>query len=80
MSSPSIAREDLLGGRAQYATAGITLYLVVILNDKYHIWEIREFHPDAAAAAYRLHAVHRSILDPEEPVRLSLPISDLLTA
>jgi hypothetical protein len=43
------------------------------------VWEIREFHLDAAAAAYRLHAVHRSTLDLEQPVRLTLPIADLLT-
>ncbi len=59
--------------RAQYATAGIPLYLVVVLDEKYDIWEIREFHLDAAAAAYRLHAVHRSVLELEQPVRLTLP-------
>jgi hypothetical protein len=37
--------------RAQYATAGIPLYLVVVLDEKYDIWEIREFHLDAAAGA-----------------------------
>jgi len=42
--------------------------------------EIREFHLDAAADAYRLHAVHRSVLDLEQPVRLTLPISELVTA
>ncbi len=80
VSSPSTAREDLLDKRAQYAAAGIPLYLVVVLDDKYDIWEIREFHLDAAADAYRLHAVHRSVLDLEQPVRLTLPISELVTA
>jgi hypothetical protein len=42
--------------------------------------EIREFHLDAAAAAYRLHAIHRSVLDLEQPVRLTLPISELVSA
>jgi Uma2 family endonuclease len=79
VASPTTAREDLVDKRAQYATAGIPLYLVVVLDDKYDIWEIREFHLDAAAAAYRLHAVHRSTLDLEQPVRLTLPIADLLT-
>ena len=64
----------------EYATAGIPLYLVVVLDEKYDIWEIREFHLDAAAAAYRLHAVHRSVLELEQPVRLSLPITDLVSA
>jgi Uma2 family endonuclease len=72
--------EDLLDKRAQYAAAGIQLYLVVVLDDKYHIWEIREFHLDAAASAYRLHAVHRTILDLEQPVRLTLPVSELVAA
>lgn len=80
VTSPSTATEDLLDKRTQYAAAGIPLYLVVLLDEKYDITEIREFHLDAAAAAYRLHAVHRSVLDLEQPVRLTLPISDLLIA
>ena len=80
VSSPTTAQEDLLDKKTQYAAAGIPLYLVVILDDKYDIWEIREFHLDAAAAAYRLHAVHRSVLELEQPVRLSLPIADLVSA
>ena len=79
VTSPSTAQEDLLDKKTQYAAAGIPLYLVVVLDDKYDIWEIREFHLDAATSAYRLHAVHRSVLDLEQPVRLSLPISDLVT-
>jgi hypothetical protein len=42
------------------------------------IVDIREFHLDAAASVYRLHAVHHSVLDLEQPVRLTLPISDLV--
>jgi Uma2 family endonuclease len=80
VASPRTAKEGLLDKRAQYAAAGIALYLVVLLDETYDITEIREFHLDAAASAYRLHAVHRSVLDLEQPVRLSLPISDLLTA
>jgi Uma2 family endonuclease len=79
VTSPTTAREDLVDKWAQYATAGIPLYLVVVLDEKYDILEIREFHLDAAAAAYRLHAVHRSVLDLERPVRLTVPIADLLS-
>ena len=79
VTSPGTAQEDLLDKKAQYASAGIPLYLVIVLDEKYDIWEIREFHLDAATAAYRLHAVHRSVLDLEQPVRLTLPISDLIT-
>ena len=43
------------------------------------IWEIREFHLDAAAAAYRLHTVHSSVLELEQPIRLTVPISDLVS-
>jgi Uma2 family endonuclease len=78
VTSPTTAREDLVDKKAQYATAGIPLYLVVLLDEKYDIWEIREFHLDAAAAAYRLHAVHGTVLELEQPVRLTLPISDLV--
>jgi Uma2 family endonuclease len=78
VTSPGTAQEDLLDKKAQYASAGIPLYLVIVLDEKYDIWEIREFHLDAATAAYRLHAVHRSVLDLEQPVRLTLPISDLV--
>jgi hypothetical protein len=55
------------------------LYLVVLLDETYDITEIREFHLDAAASAYRLHAIHRSVLDLEQPVRPTLPISELVT-
>jgi Uma2 family endonuclease len=79
VTSPGTAQEDLLDKKAQYASAGIPLYLVIVLDEKYDVWEIREFHLDAATAAYRLHAVHRSVLDLEQPVRLTLPISDLVT-
>jgi Uma2 family endonuclease len=79
VTSPGTAQEDLLDKKAQYASAGIPLYLVIVLDEKYDIWEIREFHLDAATSAYRLHAVHRSVLDLEQPVRLTLPISDLVT-
>ena len=78
VTSPTTVSEDLVDKKAQYATAGIPLYLVVVLDEKYEIGEIREFHLDAAAGEYRLHAVHASILELERPIRLSVPISDLV--
>lgn len=80
VASPTTAREDLVDKKAQYATAGIPLYLIVTLDDKYDIWEIQEFHLDAATATYRLYAIHRSVLDLEQPVRLTLPIAELVSA
>jgi Uma2 family endonuclease len=80
VASPTTAKEDLLDKKTQYAAAGIPVYLVVLLDDKYDIWEIREFHLDAATATYRLHTVHTSVLELEQPVRLTLPISDLVSA
>ena len=80
VSSPTTAREDLLDKKTQYAAAGIPVYLVVVLDEKHDIADIREFHLDAAAEAYRLHAVHWSVLDLEQPVRLTLPIADLVAA
>lgn len=80
VASPSTAKEVLLDKRAEYAAAGIALYLVVLLDEDHDTAEIREFHLDAALSAYRLHAVHRSVLELEQPVRLALPISDLTTA
>jgi Uma2 family endonuclease len=79
VTSPTTAREDLVDKKAQYATAGIPLYLVVVLDEKYNIGEIREFHLDAAAAGYRLYAVHTSVLELELPIRLTLPISELVS-
>jgi Uma2 family endonuclease len=79
VTSPNTIKEDLLDKKAQYAAAGIPLYLVVLLDEAYDIAEIREFHLDAAAGAYRLYGVHQSVLDLEAPVRLRLPISNLVT-
>jgi Uma2 family endonuclease len=75
---PTTVQQDLVDKKAQYAAVGIPLYLVVILDESHEIANIREFHLDAAASVYRLHAVHRSVLDLEEPVRLKLPIADLI--
>ena len=80
VSSPTTAREDLLDKKTQYAAAGIPVYLVVVLDEKHDIADIREFHLDAATEAYRLHSVHWSVLDLEQPVRLMLPIADLVVA
>jgi Uma2 family endonuclease len=80
VSSPTTAREDLLDKKTQYAAAGIPVYLVVVLDEKHDIADIREFHLDAAAEAYRLHAVHWSVLDLEQPIRLALPIASLVAA
>jgi len=79
VTSPTTIKEDLVDKKAQYAAAGIPLYLVVVLDEAYDIVEIREFHLDAATAAYRLYDVHRSALELEERVHLRLPITSLLT-
>lgn len=80
VTSPTTIKEDLVDKKAQYAAAGIPLYLVIVLDESYDIADIREFHLDAATGAYRLHVVHRSVLDLEQPVRLSVPISNLVSA
>ena len=73
VTSPTTAREDLVDKKAQYAAAGIPLTWLSSSTRNMTSWEIREFHLDAAAATYRLHAVRRSILELEEPVKLALP-------
>jgi len=78
VTSPTTAQQDLLDNRTQYAAAGIPLYLVVVVDEKHDISDIREFHLDAVTSAYRLHTVHWSILDLEQPFRLTLPIADLI--
>jgi hypothetical protein len=77
LASPHSERETLVDKRAHYAAAGIPLFLIVLMDGKHAITEIQELHLDAASATYRLHAVHRSILDLEHPVRVTLPISSL---
>lgn len=77
VASPSSVREDLIDKKAQYAAAGIPAYLVVLLDETYDVAEIREFHLDAPASVYRLHTVHRSVLELEQPVLLKLPIFEL---
>jgi Uma2 family endonuclease len=78
VSSPTTGREDLVDKKSQYASSGIPLYLVVILDEKFDIAEIKEFHLDAATREYRLHTVHRSVLELEHPIRVTMPFSDLL--
>lgn len=79
VSSPSTAAEDLLDKKAQYARAGIPLYLVVALDPKYDIEEVREFRLDAHAAEYRLHRLHRDgFLQLEHVVIGEISFADLV--
>jgi Uma2 family endonuclease len=78
VASPGTVRGDLVDKKAQYASAGIPLYLVVLLDERYDIAEIREFHLDASTSTYRLHTVHLSVLDLQQPVRLTLVLSALI--
>ena len=77
VTSPGTRQEDLLDKKVQYADAGIPLYLVVVLDEKYEITGIREFRLDAAAREYRLHREHRKLLELEHPVKLSMAVADL---
>lgn len=78
VSSPSTAAEDLLDKKVQYARAGIPLYLVVLLDTKFEIEEVREFRLDAHAAEYRLHNLHRDgFLRLEHVVVGEISFSDL---
>ncbi|MFC5823741.1 Uma2 family endonuclease [Nonomuraea insulae] len=73
VSSPGTVREDLTDKRTQYAAAGIPLYLLVLLDEKYEIIEMKEFHLDAVACEYRLHRVHQADLELELPIRVTIP-------
>ncbi|WP_405167274.1 Uma2 family endonuclease [Nocardia sp. NBC_01499] len=78
VSSPSTAAEDLLDKKVQYARAGIPAYLVVSLDTKYDIEEVREFRLDAHAAEYRLHRLHREgFLELEHVVLGEISFADL---
>jgi Uma2 family endonuclease len=78
VSSPSTAKEDLLDKKTQYARAGIPLYLVILMDTKYEIEEIREFRLDAHAGEYRLHRLHRDgFLRLEHVVLADIPVEDL---
>lgn len=78
VSSPSTAQEDLLDKKTQYAQARIPLYLVVIMDTKYEIEEIREFRLDAHAGEYRLHQLHRDgLLRLEHVILVEISTSEL---
>lgn len=79
VASLSTGREDLTDKKIQYATAGIPIYLVVMVDEKYEITVIREFHLDAGTGEYRHYRTHQSVLELEHPVRLSVSFADLLT-
>ncbi len=76
VTSLTTRQADLLDKEAQYAHAGIPLYLVVVLDDKYEITESIEFHLDAAVGEYRLHALHRSELAIDYPIRVRTPLTE----
>ncbi|MFI7671156.1 Uma2 family endonuclease [Nocardia sp. NPDC049526] len=79
VSSASAAAVDLLDKKAQYARAGIPLYLVVALDTKYDIEEVHEFRLDAHAAEYRLHRLHRDgIVRREHVVLGDISFADLV--
>jgi Uma2 family endonuclease len=77
ITSPSARQEDLVDKMAQYANAGIPVYLVVMMNEKCQILSIREFHLDSGDGHYRLHREHVKTLDLEHPVKMSIPVADL---
>ncbi|MCA2225423.1 Uma2 family endonuclease [Nonomuraea aurantiaca] len=77
VSSPGTVREDLTDKRVQYAASGIPLYLLIMLDEKYEIVEVKEFHLDAVSSDYRLHQVHRSELELELPIRATIPFLTL---
>ncbi|MFI6504269.1 Uma2 family endonuclease [Nonomuraea typhae] len=77
VASPTTEKEDLIDKRIQYATVGIPLYLVILLDEKYEIQEVREFHLDAQDLDYRLHRVHRTELTLERPILVTIPLGDL---
>ncbi|WP_158578958.1 Uma2 family endonuclease [Spongiactinospora rosea] len=77
VSSPATAREDLTDKRSQYAAAGIPLYLMVLLDEKLEITEVWEFHLDAVAMEYRQHRIHRTVLELELPIMVSIPLAAL---
>ncbi|MEQ4718991.1 hypothetical protein [Nonomuraea sp. B19D2] len=52
---------------------GIPLYLLILLDEKYEIIEVKEFHLDAVASEYRLHRVRQSDLELELPIRMTIP-------
>jgi hypothetical protein len=54
-------------------------HLVILLDEKYEIVEMLEYHLDAAIAEYRLFAIHRSVLVLEQPIRLNLPFAELVS-
>jgi Uma2 family endonuclease len=79
VTSPATKRADLLDKKAQYAAAGIPVYLVLVMDEvKPEISHVREFRLDPATREYRLHAEHRGILRLEYPVRADIAFSDLL--
>ncbi|MFG1962434.1 hypothetical protein [Nonomuraea sp. NPDC049028] len=44
-----------------------------MLDEKYEIVEVKEFHLDAVASEYRLHRVHQAELELELPIRVTVP-------
>jgi Uma2 family endonuclease len=77
VTSPSTARDDLIDKRAEYAAAGIPAYLVLILDEKAEVEEVREFHLDAGTREYVLYRVRRGELTIGTPVRAQAPFAEL---
>ncbi|WP_157246395.1 Uma2 family endonuclease [Nonomuraea typhae] len=77
VSTPGTMTDDLTSKLIQYSTAGIPLYLVILLDEKHEIEEVREFHLDAVVRSYRLHRLHRTELELEAPFLVTIPFGSL---
>ncbi len=78
VSSPSTEREDLVDKMAQYAAAGIPLYLVVRMSADGDIIDAREFHLDAATRQYRVEAVLEHGVVLSYPFKVVVPFEELV--
>ncbi|MBE1534892.1 Uma2 family endonuclease [Actinomadura algeriensis] len=75
--APESIAADTIDKPAGYAFEGIPVYLVVFLDRGLYVKSIREYRLDGAVKNYRLTEVHEEELDLEDPIRVTIPFSDL---
>lgn len=75
--SPASGYTDTVDKLAEYAYEGISVYLVVFLDQDFRVGAIREYRLDWASRTYHLAETHERVLELEHPFQMSVDFKQL---